>query len=193
MSRTSDVREKVSIPQYFYNIIVPQLGSYYSNYPVDFDAKPVACCPLHDEDTPSMRFYEETNTFYCFGCRKGGDIINLHRLFMERQNGSKPSFKEAVDFLYEYFIRGNEAAQSIKPQKKLIKDVKLNSETELIKYCKYSNFLESQLLIDTSVSEETKRKLWKALDDTEILIDTNNLNASEAMNYIQSIIKENIK
>ena len=65
-----EVKRRVTIPSYFYNIIIPQRVDYYSDYTVDFDAKPVAKCPLHDEDTPSMRYYEETNTFYCFGCRK---------------------------------------------------------------------------------------------------------------------------
>ena len=61
--RKAEVLAKVSIPMYFYNVIVPQLGDYYDLYPVDFDSKPVVCCPLHDEDTPSFRYYEDTNSF----------------------------------------------------------------------------------------------------------------------------------
>lgn len=36
-----------------------------------------ACCPLHDEKTPSFVVFPKTNTFKCFGCGKGGDAINF--------------------------------------------------------------------------------------------------------------------
>ena len=74
----TEVKNKVTIPMYFYRIIVPQLGSYYDNYPVNFDAKIVVCCPLHDEDTPSFRYYEATSSFYCFCSRYGQVIHCLH-------------------------------------------------------------------------------------------------------------------
>ena len=192
-TRVDDVRKKVSIPQYFYNIIVPQLGSYYDDYPVDFDARPVVCCPLHDENTPSMRFYEETNTFYCFGCRKGGDIIHLHRLFTERQTGSKPTFSESVNFLYDYFIKGNESALAVQTVKHLVEPEEKSSNVDKLRYSGFTSILEGQLLVDNSVSEEAKRKIWRAMDDTEVLIDKNKINALDAMSYIKSVVSENCK
>lgn len=32
-------------------------------------------CPFHKEDTASLRLYE--NSFYCFGCGAGGDVIKF--------------------------------------------------------------------------------------------------------------------
>ena len=32
-------------------------------------------CPFHEDRTPSMKLYEDH--FYCFGCGKHGDVINL--------------------------------------------------------------------------------------------------------------------
>ncbi len=37
-----------------------------------------ACCPLHGEKTPSMKFYEGDRGWNCFGCHKGGDAIKLY-------------------------------------------------------------------------------------------------------------------
>lgn len=43
-----------------------------------FDKKN-ACCVWHNEKTPSMHYYETTNTVYCFGCGKHGDSIDVYR------------------------------------------------------------------------------------------------------------------
>ena len=32
-------------------------------------------CPFHEDHTPSMKLYEDH--FYCFGCGKHGDVVNL--------------------------------------------------------------------------------------------------------------------
>ena len=34
-------------------------------------------CPFHEDKTPSCRVYETTNSFYCFGCGKTGDVIDF--------------------------------------------------------------------------------------------------------------------
>lgn len=192
MSKTSDVKTKISIPQYFYNIIVPQLGSYYADYPVNFDARPVVCCPLHDENTPSMRYYEETNSFYCFGCRAGGDIIQLHRLFTERQSGTKPTYDEAVEFLYDYFIKGNEAARSVVAPKKLVYKGKQSNNVQRLKYNGYREALNGQLMVDNSIPYNQKLIIWKAMDNIDILMDKEEVNADEAVDYIKSVVKETI-
>ena len=102
--REVELEQKVSVPMIFAEFIVPEIPDYYSVYPADFNGTPVACCPLHDEDTPSFRYYEETNSFYCFGCGKGGNVVHLFRLFYNRMRDAHISNREAVDFLYKYFI-----------------------------------------------------------------------------------------
>ncbi|MCM1419246.1 MAG: DNA primase, partial [Roseburia sp.] len=53
----------------------------------------VCSCPFHSERTPSCHIYTESQSFYCFGCGAGGDVINFIRL-IERLD-----YVESVRFL----------------------------------------------------------------------------------------------
>lgn len=53
----------------------------------------VCSCPFHSEKTPSCHIYTENQSFYCFGCGAGGDVINFIRL-IERLD-----YVESVRFL----------------------------------------------------------------------------------------------
>jgi len=44
-------------------------------------------CPFHSDGEPSLTFYPETNSFYCFGCNSGGDVVRFIQLMMEVKNG----------------------------------------------------------------------------------------------------------
>lgn len=39
----------------------------------------VGLCPFHGEKTPSFTVYPETDSFYCFGCGVGGDVVGFIR------------------------------------------------------------------------------------------------------------------
>lgn len=187
-SRLSEIRSKVTVPDYFYNIIMPQMGNYYNDYTVDFDLKPVVKCPLHDEDTPSFRYYEDTNTFFCFGCRAGGDIINLHRLFIKKINGSQPTFSESIEFLYKFFVRGNNAKIPIKrSHSKQIEPINSLPE-DLARLNNYVSKVERQLLHDNSINQDSKLKIWMAIDSIDLLINKNLINAIDAINYLKNIV-----
>ena len=43
----------------------------------------VACCPFHNEKTPSFTVFTNTSSYYCFGCGAGGDVITF---IMNREN-----------------------------------------------------------------------------------------------------------
>lgn len=68
------------------------LPVWLSKYGIEPDQKGFAKCPFHEEKTPSFRVYEN-NSFYCFGCGAGGDVITL---IMKMEN---LSFEEACAFL----------------------------------------------------------------------------------------------
>lgn len=48
-------------------------------YGIPVNAKGFVSCVFHDEATPSLKIYPDTNTFYCFGCGTGGDVIYFVR------------------------------------------------------------------------------------------------------------------
>ena len=50
-------------------------------------------CPFHHETKPSFCVYTDTNTFFCFAERRGGDVIDFVMQLTE------VSFPEAVHFL----------------------------------------------------------------------------------------------
>lgn len=189
-----EVLSHVTIPQYFYNVILPQMGSYYDVYPVDFDNKPVVCCPLHDEDTPSCRYYEETNTFYCFGCQQGGNVIRLHRLFAERMNGRAVQYNEAVNFLYDYFIRGKEQVGYIDTNaNKLDKSIEKSTDVDLVRFNVYRENLEKSITHDRNINLHVKKQVWSLLDNIDVLVSKNEIGANEAKLYIQNFIQQVIR
>ena len=53
----------------------------------------VGLCPFHSENSPSFTVYPENNSYYCFGCGKGGGVFNF---VMEAE---RLDFVEAVRWL----------------------------------------------------------------------------------------------
>ena len=53
----------------------------------------VGLCPFHNEKTPSFTVYPDSQSFYCFGCGAGGEVISFIR------RAENLDFYEAVKYL----------------------------------------------------------------------------------------------
>ena len=73
------------------NDIVDVVGSYVSLTPKGGSFW--GCCPFHNEKTPSFHVLPDKQFYHCFGCKKGGGVINF---IMEEEH---LSFPDAVRFL----------------------------------------------------------------------------------------------
>ena len=65
----------ISWPQIFYRpeLKVVEVYTSLTKNPVRRTGRAtMAKCPFHEEKTPSFAMYEDTNTYYCFGCGKSG-------------------------------------------------------------------------------------------------------------------------
>ena len=73
------------------NDIVSVISSYVD---VKRAGRDYACvCPFHADKNPSCHIYTETQSFYCFGCQAGGDVITFIRLI------ERLEYMESVRFL----------------------------------------------------------------------------------------------
>lgn len=71
--------------------IIDLLDDYEMTYKRVSPTRLKMCCPFHDEDTPSMVIYLESNTFHCFGCARNGNPITFLMYY------HKKSFNEVLD------------------------------------------------------------------------------------------------
>lgn len=81
-------------------------------------------CPFHSEKSPSFYVYPQTQSFYCFGCGAGGDVITFIRRI------ENLDYMEAVHFLAEkcgMTVPEDEKADALGMQRKRV--LEINRET----------------------------------------------------------------
>jgi CHC2 zinc finger len=59
-------------------------------------------CPLpdHEDRSPSFVIYPETQSFFCFGCLHGGDVVELYRL--AKGYDERDAHAAAANLLHEF-------------------------------------------------------------------------------------------
>ena len=59
--------------------MINKAKEYHIDSLIEIDRMNKALCVWHSDTQPSMKYYDKTNTVYCFACNKGGDSIALYR------------------------------------------------------------------------------------------------------------------
>lgn len=191
-----EVSKKVAMQKLFDDIIVPEMGGYFSNYPVNFEGDLRACCPLHSEDTPSFRYYPDSNSFYCFGCRKGGNVVKLFQLYSNIQNDADLTYYKSAELLYNKYIKGQDIAkmrpvgQHLKLQP--VKPKHVNSNIDIVRLNSYRVKLERQISSCETLDIKNKEALWKELDTVDLLLeqDKDNIDVIEVKKYLIELAKK---
>lgn len=187
------IKSKVTIADYVKDVIIPEMPWYYSDYTVDFNLKLYIKCPIHGEDTPSFRYYPESNTFYCFGCGAGGDVINLHKAFYKSLSDRDVSTEDALSFFRNKFVEKLKSKTSIIDNKILPKGKVLSNSKDLSKLERVYRDLDSTLRVDYSLSDSIKNKIFDAIDNAISLVELEKISASDAIAYIKENYREALK
>ncbi len=130
-SHTEQIKDKIGI--------VEVVSSYIKLNKSGKNLK--ACCPFHTEKTPSFFVSPDRETYYCFGCGKGGDVFS----FVEEIEG--------LDFLGALKVLAEKTGvelTSVKPEHKEEKE-KLHEVLE-----RTTLFFETQLKKHQAVGEYLK-------------------------------------
>ena len=135
-----------------------------------------ACCPFHDEKTPSFNVNAEEGFYKCFGCGKKGDVFSF---LMEMRSWS---FPETVRFLANRLgIEIPQSAVSGKSESNSKRNAVLRRVTAAIEQCYVAALREQQIgarareyLTDRGLTEETVStfRLGYAPDRWEFLPET---------------------
>jgi hypothetical protein len=48
-----------------------------TQYGYSLNRRGYACCPFHNEKTPSFKVYDDSRHYHCFGCGASGTVIDL--------------------------------------------------------------------------------------------------------------------
>lgn len=92
-------------------------------------------CPFHSEKTPSMMIFEDSQTYYCFGCGESGDVITFY------MKTNLLPFKEAViDLAKELHIEIDDLDMcAIKEQQRKMQILEVTDKFFKSQYEKLSN------------------------------------------------------
>lgn len=109
-------------------------------YGIKIKRNGMACCPFHDDKTPSMKLDKR---FHCFGCQEDGDVID----FVGKLFALKP--KQAAEKLAEDFGVQYEGQQAWRPKQRPSVLAKLSAAQAYRRkenrcyrvLCSYSNLL----------------------------------------------------
>lgn len=166
-----------------------------------------AMCPFHHEKTPSLRIYpsghknsdgerQDRTSWFCFGCKKGGDIVKFEELYYDLD-----SIEEACNSLSMKFhlnFAGNKELEALQMELN-----KIQKKDESVMSLQTINFICSMTcrrylhwIIQTYPQSFDKeydyiQSIYKKLD--EHLLKVNALQAQNFVNLTQNTVNKRKK
>lgn len=167
--RCSRIREQVGIEDLFEAL----------NW--DFPVRGRIRClwPDHDDRSPAMQVYRETNSVYCFACGKGGDVVEL--LWKAgNPEGGEWTLDEALEWAEGTFgLERMTAASSLKQRlhRKLSATRRKPAESEpnsdLIGIVKEAfDRVEREPSTDLQLGADIKDYVWSQTEDPDVDLST---------------------
>ena len=135
-----------------------------------------ACCPLHNEKTPSCVFYEN-GTFYCFGCHAGGTSVDFTMAYFHES-----SFDAAKRIVTAFGLGGveppdPERTQRAKTMRELSERVRKTASFTHAVQCAVIHWCDDQLrTLDPDDDSESAEALTASV--LKLRIDAENLTAA---------------
>jgi len=110
-----------------------------------------AVCPFHSEKTPSFMISPERQTFKCFGCGEGGDVIT----FIEKMEG--------LDFFNALKLLAEKAGIELKTNSVSFgqKEYKADKKTRMFEINEWAKKVYHKILLDHPKAEKARKYLEK--------------------------------
>ncbi len=170
------IDSKISIKEYLLSMEILEERDLY---------RTLIPCPIHDEQKPSLKIFEKTNSFYCFGCDNGGSVVDLHYFIIKREKDRYSLAESVIELSRMYNIK---IPNIYKTPKKIKKKEKKLREVGVTKN-KILHDIERELKsIRFKKSTEEYIKICNEVDEITIVEDTDyNL---VALKYLRSLMDD---
>lgn len=109
----------------------------------------MACCPFHNERTPSFIVSPSRNTYHCFSCGVHGDAIDF---VMRLDNKSYPEAIEHIANMFGIQVMHNERQQTAEEKEKAMR-----RESMIIATGRVQEWFTSQLQADTEAAAKARQ------------------------------------
>ena len=153
-----------------------------------------ACCPLHNERTPSCVFYE-SGTFYCFGCHAGGTSIDLTMAYFHESSVDAAKRIVSAFGLGEVDTQDFDAGESARRRREISESIRKTASFTHAVQCAVIHWCSDQLdrldpNDETSESEAILESLLKLKNDAENLTEAiNALENADRTGNLQALLK----
>lgn len=141
IDQVQEVKDRVDIVEIISSYLtVKKAGTNYK-----------ACCPFHNEKSPSFMISPERQTFKCFGCSEGGDVIS----FVEKMEG--------LDFYNALKLLAEKAGVKLKNDsvKYGEKNHSADTKTRIFEINEWTKKIYQKILLDHPKAEKAREYLKK--------------------------------